>query len=47
VIRLVGFPFTSYEAETESSTDYAVNRQYSQSVGLMSPVIEWMMLLAE
>ncbi len=25
--------FTSYEAETESGTDYAVNRQYSQSVG--------------
>ena len=25
--------FTSYEAQTESSTDYAVNRQYSQSVG--------------
>ncbi len=25
--------FTSYESETESGTDYAVNRQYSQSVG--------------
>jgi len=25
--------FTNYEAETESGTDYAVNRQYSQSVG--------------
>ena len=25
--------FTSYEAETESATDYAVNRQYSQTVG--------------
>jgi RHS repeat-associated protein len=25
--------FTSYESESESGTDYAVNRQYSQSVG--------------
>ena len=31
--------FTSYERDVESGTDYAVNRQYSQSVGRFISII--------
>jgi len=30
--------FTSYERDGESTTDYAVNRQYSQSIGKFTSV---------
>jgi hypothetical protein len=31
--------FTNYEAESETDTDYAVNRQYSPGVGRFGPAI--------